>query len=72
MEKSIELNGGININKVITMGGVSDIDEFQMTLEKTTHSISILNVRTKHDSVLKYVLKRSKPNLKPLGLNDIN
>lgn len=32
IDKTIELNGGRNLNKVITMGGVSDIVEFKSTL----------------------------------------
>lgn len=53
------------------MGGVSDVIEFQNTLSKTSHTINILNVRSKHDSVLKYILKRAKPQIKPVGLHDM-
>jgi len=31
-----------------------------------------MNVGTKHDSVLKYILSRCKPNAKPLGLNNLS
>jgi hypothetical protein len=35
VDKTIEFNGGINLNKVIVMGGVSDVFEFENTLRKT-------------------------------------
>lgn len=54
------------------MGGVTDLTMFQYTLAKSGGNIHVLNVRTKHDTVLKYMLKRAKPNIVPLGLNDIS
>jgi hypothetical protein len=72
VRKTIELNGGLRLNKVVLMGGVTDVTEFQETLKLTNHSINILNVRTKHDSVLKHILKLAKPKIVPTGLNPID
>lgn len=60
------------MNKVVMMGGVTDIGQFETTLSKSKNSITVMNVGTKHDSVLKYMLSRCKPNVKPLGLNNIS
>ena len=53
------------------MGGVTDINEFQNILKNTQNSINVMNVRSKHDRVLKNILKLAKPKIVPEGLNPI-
>lgn len=60
------------MNKVVMMGGVTDTGQFEATLAKSKNSITVMNVGTKHDSVLKHMLSRCKPNVKAVGLNNIS
>lgn len=39
---------------------------------RTNSTMNILNCRSNNDRVLKYVLKKAKPKISPIGLNNIN
>ena len=59
------------MNKVIMMGGVSDVDQLNQTSIDFRSPIEVYNCFTKYDTVLKYLLKACMPDIKPIGLYEL-
>ena len=49
------------INQVVILGGVADVDQFSNLLKIADYPIKIINLYSKNDSVLRYLLRQSKP-----------
>ena len=59
------------VNKVYLMGGVADKGEVENIIMNSKNSLSLINLYSNNDSILKYLLKLCKPNLVPVGLNPV-
>lgn len=59
------------VNKVYLMGGVADKNELEHIIMNSRHSLSLINLYSSNDAILKYLLKVCKPNLMPVGLNPV-
>jgi hypothetical protein len=56
------------VNKVYFMGGLTDTNEIVEIIKKSPSPLNIINLYSKKDNVLKYLLKLCKPSIQPIGL----
>ena len=59
------------VNKVYFMGGLTDKTEVEEVLKKSPVPLTVINLYSHKDSVLKYLLKLCKPSIDPIGLGDL-
>jgi hypothetical protein len=59
------------VNNVYLMGGVSDAPSFAEIISHSYSPLSVYNCYTNNDSVLRHLLSLCKPDIKPIGLNEI-
>lgn len=59
------------INNVYLMGGVSDGEDIMNIISNSESPLCVYNCYTNNDSVLRHLLSLCKPDIKPIGLNEI-
>ncbi len=59
------------MNKIIMLGGVTDVGQLDKVAKDFRSPIEVINCFTEHDTVLKYLLKACMPDIKPIGLNEL-
>ena len=59
------------INKVVLMGGVSEVKEFSEFFKKSKYPIEVMNLYSANDTTVKYLFRLSKPFSVPIGLNEM-
>lgn len=69
MEKKNKLN---MLNKIYLMGGVADMNKINGMVSSSPCPLTIVNLHTERDYILKCILSICKSDLKPIGLNPLN
>lgn len=59
------------INNIYLLGGVSDSLAFADLISRSEVPLSVYNCYTNNDAVLKHLLSLCKPDIRPIGLNNI-
>jgi len=59
------------LHKVYLMGGVADKLKVEKIIENSPASLTIINLHSNCDYILKYLLRLCKSDITPVGLNSI-
>jgi hypothetical protein len=67
----LTLNKGKNLQRIILLGGVSDIPDYDKTINPCNHPLSVTNCYTENDTVLEQLLKKCRKGIEPVGLKEM-
>lgn len=67
----ILLNSEHLVNNIYMLGGVTDTTELEGIIESSKYPLSVHNLFTDNDMVLKKVLSLCLPDKKPIGIHKI-
>lgn len=71
LERLSERNRLSLVNKVVLMGGISEVKQFSHLFKRSTYPIEVLNLYSENDMGLKYLFRLSRPFSVPIGLNKV-
>lgn len=71
MQRLAEKNCLNMLHKVYLLGGVADLTQVQMLIESSPSPLTIINLYSDNDYILKYLLRLCKYDITPVGLNAI-
>lgn len=60
------------LNKVYLMGGVADKNSIEKIISSSPVPLTVINLHSNCDYVLKYLLRLCKSDICPIGLNEIS